>query len=95
MKGTGLANRCYDVVGTGEIQVKDGMKVTGMCIEPIKVLVEEDKMENGNTKKAFVDTKVMTRQTYTLAEISGDLSVAGGQIKFEEQDGIDYAATTV
>ena len=62
MKGTGLANRCYDVEGTGEIKLKDGMKITGMCIEPFKVLVEEDVPDKGgNTKKKFVDTKVMTR----------------------------------
>mmetsp|Transcript_23658 Transcript_23658/g.74419 ORF Transcript_23658/g.74419 Transcript_23658/m.74419 type:complete len:241 (+) Transcript_23658:379-1101(+) len=37
----------------------------------------------------------MTRQTYTLDGVSGTISNEGGKIKFTEEDGIDYAATTV
>ena len=37
----------------------------------------------------------MNRQTYSLANIDGNLEVKDGKIKFNEQDGIDYAATTV
>lgn len=37
----------------------------------------------------------MTRQTYTLAGISGSLEVKDGVAQFTEEDGIDYAATTV
>lgn len=38
----------------------------------------------------------MTRLTYTLDEIEGPFEVgADGSIKFEEKDGIDYAAVTV
>merc|ERR1711939_657413 len=37
----------------------------------------------------------MTRQTYALDGISGDLKVNNGKIEFKEKDGIDYAATTV
>jgi len=52
--------------------------------------------KRGETSKNFVNTKLMTRQTYTLDGVSGDISVGeGGKIKFEEKDGIDYAATTV
>jgi len=42
-----------------------------------------------------VDTKVTTRQTYVLTGIEGDLVQDGGKLAFVEQDGIDYAATTV
>merc|ERR1711988_2058952 len=42
-----------------------------------------------------VATKLMTRQTYTLDAISGDVSTEGGKLKFEETDGIDYAPSTV
>jgi len=42
-----------------------------------------------------VDTKVTTRQTYVLTGIDGDLVTDGGKLAFIEQDGIDYAATTV
>lgn len=37
----------------------------------------------------------MTRQTYSLDGISGDLEVKDGKATFTEKDGIDYAATTV
>lgn len=118
---------------------------------------EETTNKRGETTKVFVNTKLMTRQTYTLDGVEGDLSVRfyfgfffiffvcvcacvrkgvrmrgapplpdrvcvlflrtkppvdstpppllsphllrqvgeGGKIKFEEKDGIDYAATTV
>merc|ERR1719388_597311 len=43
----------------------------------------------------FVNTRLMTRQTYTLEGIKGDMSTQGGNIKFVETDGIDFAPTTV
>jgi len=42
----------------------------------------------------FVDTKLMTRATYTLAGVEGPLTSEGG-LRFAEKEGIDYAATTV
>merc|ERR1712107_871294 len=47
----------------------------------------------GPGKKEFVTTKLMTRQTYTLAFIEGELSP--DPITFKEEDGMDFAATTV
>merc|ERR1711937_651343 len=41
-----------------------------------------------------VNSKVMTRQTYTLEGIEGKL-VVDNSITFTEKEGIDYAATTV
>merc|ERR1719327_2432633 len=37
----------------------------------------------------------MTRQTYVLTGIEGSLVSDGGKLAFVEEDGIDYAATTV
>ena len=37
----------------------------------------------------------MTRQTYTLEGISGSAEVKDGKFVLTEEDGIDYAATTV
>jgi len=48
----------------------------------------------GKTETKFVTSKVMTRQTYTLDGIEGDITNSGG-IVFTEKEGIDYAATTV
>lgn len=34
VKGTGLANRCPEVIGEGTINVGGGSKIVDMCIEP-------------------------------------------------------------
>merc|ERR1711892_698534 len=49
----------------------------------------------GKTEKKFVNSKVMTRQTYTLDGIEGSLKNDGGGLTFTEEEGIDYAPTTV
>jgi photosystem II oxygen-evolving enhancer protein 1 len=95
VKGTGLANRCPEVVGEDTISPKSGQKLVEMCIEPKAWAVEEEIGRAGKTEKKFVNSKVMTRQTYTLDGIEGTLDVSGGAITFKEEDGIDYAATTV
>lgn len=100
VKGSGLANRCPEVEGSkGTIKLDSGKsyKIVDLCLEPKTFLVEEEvgSKKKGEVKKAFVDTKLMTRATYTLAGIEGPLKVADDQLTFEEKDGIDYAATTV
>jgi len=97
VKGTGLANRCPEVKGEGKITVSgNNVKLVDLCIEPKSWQVEEEKTgKRGEVKKEFVNTKLMTRQTYALDGISGDLKVNNGKIEFKEKDGIDYAATTV
>jgi len=95
VKGTGLANRCPEVVGEDSITPKSGQKLVDMCIEPKAWAVEEEIGKAGKTEKKFVNSKVMTRQTYTLDGVEGTLSNEGGNIVFKEKEGIDYAATTV
>jgi len=95
VKGTGLANRCPEVVGEDSITPKAGQKLVEMCIEPKAWAVEEEIGKAGKTEKKFVNSKVMTRQTYTLDGIEGVLANEGGSIVFKEKEGIDYAATTV
>ena len=95
VKGTGLANRCSEVIGEGTITPKPGQKLVDMCIEPKAWAVEEEIGKAGKTEKKFVNSKVMTRQTYTLEGIEGTLANEGGNIVFKEKEGIDYAATTV
>merc|ERR1719437_249328 len=94
VKGTGLANRCPEVIGEDTITPKSGSRLTEMCIEPKAWAVEEEIGKAGKTEKKFVNSKVMTRQTYTLEGIEGKLVVDNG-ITFTEKEGIDYAATTV
>jgi photosystem II oxygen-evolving enhancer protein 1 len=94
VKGTGLANRCPEVVGEDKISPKTGQRLVDMCIEPKAWAVEEEIGKGGKTEKKFVNSKVMTRQTYTLDGIEGSLDVAD-KITFKEEEGIDYAPTTV
>merc|ERR1712174_161855 len=95
VKGTGLANRCPEVIGEDTISPKSGSKLVDICIEPKAWAVEEEIGKAGKTEKKFVNSKVMTRQTYTLAGVEGNLEQKGGSIVFTEKEGIDYAATTV
>jgi photosystem II oxygen-evolving enhancer protein 1 len=95
VKGTGLANRCPEVVGEDTIKPTSGQKLVDMCIEPKAWAVEEEVGKAGKTEKKFVNSKVMTRQTYTLDGIEGTLTTSGGNIVFNEKEGIDYAPTTV
>jgi photosystem II oxygen-evolving enhancer protein 1 len=95
VKGTGLANRCAEVVGEDTITPKAGQKLVDMCIEPKAWAVEEEIGKAGKTEKKFVNAKVMTRQTYTLEGIEGVIGTSNGKITFKEQEGIDYAPTTV
>jgi len=96
VKGTGLANRCNEVVGKDSISVPgSGYSLVDVCLEPKTWQVEEQVAnKKGDVSKQFVNTKLMTRQTYTLDGISGKLS-GGSGITFTEEDGIDYAPTTV
>jgi photosystem II oxygen-evolving enhancer protein 1 len=96
VKGTGLANRCSEVKGTDSIAVKSGAKMVDMCLEPKAFFVEETTTnKKGDSKTDFVATKLMTRQTYSLDGISGSFKDSGGKLTFTEEDGIDYAPTTV
>merc|ERR1719512_86728 len=95
VKGTGLANRCAEVIGEDSIKPTSGQKLVDMCIEPKAWAVEEEIGKAGKTEKKFVNSKVMTRQTYTLAGVEGKIDTSGGAITFKEEEGIDYAATTV
>merc|ERR1719469_1655693 len=95
VKGTGLANRCAEVIGEDTITPKSGSRLGEMCIEPKAWAVEEEIGRGGKTEKKFVNSKMMTRQTYTLDGIEGNLEQSGGAIVFSEKEGIDYAACTV
>jgi len=96
VKGSGLANRCPEVKGTGSININGKKKIVDMCIEPISWQVEEDVADKkGKITKSFVPVKLMTRQTYSLDGISGTIEQKDGKLTLTEEDGIDYAATTV
>lgn len=98
VKGSGIANTCPVIEG-GSTNLKDlkpgNYKLEKFCMEPTQFLVkEESQFKGGDTD--FTKTKLMTRLTYTLDQMSGTFKVDGsGNVELKEEDGIDYAATTV
>merc|ERR1712039_763415 len=50
--------------------------VTKLCMEPTSFKVKEESQFKGAAAE-FVDTKLMTRLTYTLDDISGKLKIGG------------------
>jgi photosystem II oxygen-evolving enhancer protein 1 len=98
VKGTGLANTCPTIEG-GSSNVKDiksgSYKLEKFCMEPTSFTVKEDSQFKGGESE-FVKTRLMTRLTYTLDEMSGQFKIDGsGNVELKEEDGIDYAAVTV
>ncbi|KAE9613011.1 hypothetical protein Lal_00027427 [Lupinus albus] len=97
VKGSGTANQCPTIDGGSDsFNFQPGKySAKKLCLEPTSFTVKAE----GVTKNApleFQNTKLMTRLTYTLDEIEGPFEVSpDGTVKFEEKDGIDYAAVTV
>ena len=98
VKGSGLANTC-PVLDDGVSDLKSlkagDYNISKFCLEPTSFEVKEEAISKGKDSD-FVPTKLMTRLTYTLDEISGKFKVGSdGSVELKEEDGIDYAATTV
>ncbi|KAL9682097.1 hypothetical protein QQ045_013890 [Rhodiola kirilowii] len=97
LKGTGLANQCPTIEGgVPNFAFKPGKyQMKKLCLEPTSFTVKAEGV-NKNAPPDFQKTKLMTRLTYTLDEIEGPFEVLpDGTVKFEEKDGLDYAAVTV
>merc|ERR1719364_663911 len=99
IKGTGLANTCprvEDPSTSAKISVSGGnYKLKNFCLEPTSFQVLEERLTKQGLVTEPVNTKGTTRQTYTLTGIEGTLASEGGKLTFREQDGIDYAPSTV
>lgn len=96
MKGSGLASTCPVInTASADIKVKAGdYKLEKFCLEPTSFTVKEESAKGGEAE--FVKTKLMTRLTYTLDAISGEVKIGSdGSIALQEKDGIDYAAVTI
>jgi len=95
VKGSGLANTC-PVLDEGSSNLKDlpagNYKFENFCMEPTSFKVKD--RQGG--ENYYVDTKLMTRLTYTLDAMSGKMTIGSdGSVSFKEEDGIDYAPSTV
>lgn len=90
VKGSGLANRCPTVESRGSsIPVKNGSRLINVCLEPKSFAVEADTVKG----RQFVNTKLLTRQTYSIEAIAGSLTT--NPLTWVEDDGMDFASTTV
>ncbi len=79
VKGSGIANTCPVIEeGTSDLKaVKAGnYKIEKFCMEPTSFTVKEESAFKGGEPE-FVKTRLMTRLTYTLDEISGAFKVDG------------------
>nr|GLL18819.1 oxygen-evolving enhancer protein 1, chloroplastic [Ipomoea trifida] len=97
VKGSGTANQCPTIEGgVDSFAFKPGKyNAKKFCLEPTSFTVKAEGVSK-NAPPEFQNTKLMTRLTYTLDEIEGPFEVSpDGTVKFEEKDGIDYAAVTV
>lgn len=92
VKGSGLANTCPTLQGgeAGLTFPAGEYNLQNFCMEPSKIDVSEE--ADGN----YVNTKLMTRLTYTLDQITGKVNIGSdGKLSLKENDGIDYAPVTV
>ncbi|NER39208.1 MAG: Photosystem II manganese-stabilizing polypeptide [Oscillatoria sp. SIO1A7] len=96
---TGLANNCPTLPESarGEITLDSSLSysITDLCMQPTEYFVEEEPA-NKRDKAEFVPSKILTRKTSSLTQISGPLKInSDGSFTFIEKQGIDFQATTV
>eukprot|EP01025_Chloroclados_australasicus_P041509 TRINITY_DN439_c0_g1_i1.p1 TRINITY_DN439_c0_g1~~TRINITY_DN439_c0_g1_i1.p1 ORF type:complete len:409 (-),score=46.35 TRINITY_DN439_c0_g1_i1:50-1150(-) len=98
MKGSGRSNSCPTLTtGTSDPSSlgQGTYALERFCMEPTKFTVKEESQFKGGEAE-FVPTKLVTRLTYTLDQMSGTLTIGpGGSVTLKEEDGLDYQATTV
>jgi photosystem II oxygen-evolving enhancer protein 1 len=99
IRGTGLANNCpvIDETSRGSIPLDAGKtyQFVDMCIQPTNYFVKEEPL-NKRQEAEFVAGKLVTRQTSSLDQIRGTVSLSEDRtLSFKEEDGIDFQAITV
>lgn len=99
IRGSGLANLCpqVDEIRRDAIAVEPGQTyaVKEMCLQPKAFLVKQNPLFKRQDTK-FVASKMLTRKSFTLDQVSGVLrrNLDGG-LAFEEQSGFDFQPVTV
>lgn len=96
---TGLANNCptlpENARGAIPLDSSQSYSITDLCMQPTEYFVEEEP-SNKREKPEFVPSKVLTRKTSSLTQVSGPLQInSDGSLTFVEKEGIDFQATTV
>ncbi len=99
IRNTGLAVNCPTLPETarGSIPIDGGKSysISGLCLHPTSYFVKEEST-NKRKEAEFVPGRLLTRFTYSLDQIGGNLLVGSdGKLTFEEKDGMDFQAITV
>jgi photosystem II oxygen-evolving enhancer protein 1 len=97
--GTGLANRCPQISaftrGTIAVEPNTTYTMTDLCLEPQEFFVKEEP-KNKRQEAEFVPGKLLTRETTSLEQMSGSISVdSNGVLTIKEAEGIDFQPITV
>lgn len=99
IRGTGLANKCPLLAetrrGSIPIDASKSYTIKELCLEPTNFFVKEEST-NKRLEPEFIAGKLLTRRTFSLDQIQGDVKVNGdGSLTFAEKDGLDFQAITV
>ncbi len=103
IRGSGLANDCPTLTGTNmdSIPMESGQtyQLKELCLQPETFLVESSLSQKSSANQApkkFLEGKLLTRSSFTLDQISGELqSSPTGELTFIEKGGFDFQPVTV
>jgi len=99
IRNTGLAVNCPTLPETARgsipIDPKQSYTLSGLCLQPTNYFVKEEPT-NKRKEAEFVPGRLLTRFTYSLDQISGNLLIGSdGSLTFKEKDGFDFQPITV
>lgn len=99
IRNTGLAVNCPTLPETARgsipLDPKKSYTLSGLCMQPTNYFVKEEP-SNKRKEAEFVPGRLLTRFTYSLDQISGNLLIGSdGKLTFQEKDGIDFQPITV
>ncbi len=99
IRGTGLANKCPQMVETSRgsipIDTSQSYEIKELCLEPTTFFIKEEPV-NKRQEAEFVAGKLLTRYTSTIDQVQGDLKINQDRsLTFVEKDGLDFQAITV
>lgn len=99
IKGSGLANNCPELLESSldaiAIEPSQSYQLKELCLQPEAFLVRRSPLIKRQESK-FVLTKPLTRESFSLDQISGSLQVGtDGNLTFVEQGGFDFQPVTV
>jgi photosystem II oxygen-evolving enhancer protein 1 len=99
IRGTGLANLCPQIAENRRDAIalapNKPYELKELCLQPKVFLVKQSPLVKRQDSK-FVPSKMLTRASYTLDQVSGTLSTdAEGRLTFVEKSGFDFQPVTV